>query len=665
MQHRPFNAALIRLTLLALAFSLFTHLPTAHGQEPLLQKAVEATKVGNLTEALAFYRQLEQSSDPWYAWAGTSGEVVVHRMAGDGDSARVVTERIAAEEPKLAGLMTLWDGDTANLEGDFGRAVAAYRLAADRHGRQVVDGDAIGVIALRQLSRAYLDRGDALTAAQTERELLRGYSQFVDREAIEGRALALEAMASGLLPVKPLEKLLHDGDCSAKRPCVIGRGRVSRDLTADARPLGQLEGLYFVPERGMAKTLETRASSATFAASSRAKVCAVRWAKTGFSDPMVGEKGGGYAFMESPDCCNGFHPGIDLNRGGPQKDCNDPFFATADGCVRDAMSSELDWGSATVSHRYRPGRWTSQYGHAYDVYVSAGQAIGKGALMGKVGGTGEEGPDTFACHLHFEIREADHTDPTNASAYHNASGVFTVKWFLDGVQVGYGGHESLDPDEVSNGNIRFDWTPTAGTHTLQFVADADDDISETNEDNNRATDIVDVLPSPSPEGLSGEAIRIFTDEPVETEAYFLQDGVFRVVYAGETDVGGTLLYRLRHNKNLTPTDELFHVVLKMISGPAGTNVGTEADEVAGRGIPSYYSSGSSGGYFAVGDILDLGDPVTDDGFPANMKDGYFELEVDFSEFFDSVTGGYSFSIEKIYSVDKVTSQETTLWLPPR
>jgi subtilase family serine protease len=67
-----------------------------------------------------------------------------------------------------------------------------------------------------------------------------------------------------------------------------------------------------------------------------------------------------------------------------------------------------------------------------------------------------------------------------------ASGVFNVKWFLDGVQVGYGSHASLAPGEVSTGNIRFDWTPTAGWHSLRFRADVDNYVVERDEGNNSA-----------------------------------------------------------------------------------------------------------------------------------------------------------------------------------
>jgi subtilase family serine protease len=65
-----------------------------------------------------------------------------------------------------------------------------------------------------------------------------------------------------------------------------------------------------------------------------------------------------------------------------------------------------------------------------------------------------------------------------------ASGGFNVKWYLNGVQVGYGYHAPLAAGQVSNGNIRFDWTPPPGTHTLRFVADVDGQVAESNESNN-------------------------------------------------------------------------------------------------------------------------------------------------------------------------------------
>jgi len=69
----------------------------------------------------------------------------------------------------------------------------------------------------------------------------------------------------------------------------------------------------------------------------------------------------------------------------------------------------------------------------------------------------------------------------------SATGIFNVKWFLDGVQVGYGSHASLAPGAVSSDNVRFDWTPAPGAHRLRFEADVGDHVVESREDNNAHT----------------------------------------------------------------------------------------------------------------------------------------------------------------------------------
>ena len=81
-----------------------------------------------------------------------------------------------------------------------------------------------------------------------------------------------------------------------------------------------------------------------------------------------------------------------------------------------------------------------------------------------------------------------------ANVGRTSSGVFNVKWYLNGVQVGYGLHESLAPGQTSNGNVRFDWTPTAGAHRLRFEADVDDHVTESDETNNAIEGTINVPP---------------------------------------------------------------------------------------------------------------------------------------------------------------------------
>lgn len=109
----------------------------------------------------------------------------------------------------------------------------------------------------------------------------------------------------------------------------------------------------------------------------------------------------------------------------------------------------------------------------------------------------------------------------------SASGAFAVKWFLDGVQVGYGGHSSLGPGQVSSGNVKFYYTPTPGLHKLRFVADTDGHVKESNESNNSYETTFTVL---SPPDLKVSGIR-FSSPP--------KAGVQTVATAQLSNVGQT------------------------------------------------------------------------------------------------------------------------------
>jgi subtilase family serine protease/PKD repeat protein len=67
----------------------------------------------------------------------------------------------------------------------------------------------------------------------------------------------------------------------------------------------------------------------------------------------------------------------------------------------------------------------------------------------------------------------------------SSTGGFNIKWFLDGGEVGYGGHASLGPGQVSGDNVVFHWTPvSSGSHRVRYDADVDGHVEESNEGNN-------------------------------------------------------------------------------------------------------------------------------------------------------------------------------------
>lgn len=82
------------------------------------------------------------------------------------------------------------------------------------------------------------------------------------------------------------------------------------------------------------------------------------------------------------------------------------------------------------------------------------------------------------------------------------TGVFNVRWFVDGVSVGYGSHAGVPANStVLGGNSQFSWVATAGTHTIEFAVDVDNQVLESNESNNSRSvtvTVITVAPPPPP-----------------------------------------------------------------------------------------------------------------------------------------------------------------------
>ena len=80
-----------------------------------------------------------------------------------------------------------------------------------------------------------------------------------------------------------------------------------------------------------------------------------------------------------------------------------------------------------------------------------------------------------------------------------STGTFNVKWYIDGQQVGYGGHSPLGAGQTSTDNIYFYWTPPAiGSYRIRYEADVDGHVTESNELNGSEEKTVNVV-SPLPD----------------------------------------------------------------------------------------------------------------------------------------------------------------------
>ncbi len=384
-----------------------------------LERAHQAALAGDLETAIESFERVRASAFPWHSWAATSALVASHRMAGDFPSAFAVTAQVVADRSSLQGLMAIWDGDSAWISGDHAAARAFYEQATED------PADSVAAQALQQRSRLALATGSPHEAASLKRVLLRHYPEFISAELTLAEAMIFDAMATDQLPTVALSVLLHDEVCTEATPCVLRDGSREEGAAAGVGTvLAHLSGFRFVPtaeERALleaAVEAKRRAGDGTDGVVKAA--CTPVKASDGFRHPM-GHVPGGYNFMDS--IAQGHHPGIDLNGpGGCNADCGTTFVAAARGCVRDA--SPAIWGSATIEHFYTPDTWVSQYGHARTIYYSVGAAITKGASLGKVGNVG-----TTCCHLHHELREADHPYRTNADYYSNSTKSDVGDWY--------------------------------------------------------------------------------------------------------------------------------------------------------------------------------------------------------------------------------------------
>jgi murein DD-endopeptidase MepM/ murein hydrolase activator NlpD len=131
-------------------------------------------------------------------------------------------------------------------------------------------------------------------------------------------------------------------------------------------------------------------------------------------DEPMGSENGALVYNAQPfwamnETRGGHHTGDDLNGiGGMNTDLGDPVFAAADGLVVYSGIPSPGWGRVLVlSHRLPDGKaFQTMYAHLQRIDVPLGSLIGRGQIIGAVGGA--EG--IYPAHLHYEIRTGDGVD---------------------------------------------------------------------------------------------------------------------------------------------------------------------------------------------------------------------------------------------------------------
>ncbi|MBI2415523.1 MAG: hypothetical protein HYV33_02555 [Candidatus Kerfeldbacteria bacterium] len=464
-----------------------------------LQHARMASAENNFEEAIELFENLEESGSHRHRWAAISGQTNIYRRQHNFDAARAVTARASTAEPAVAGLMHIWNGDIDMQNKDYEAAITEYQTAEQNYGNTIVNNMIMGELALKQATRAAIQFQHPDQAAQFSRKMANTYPTVGNPEVALAKALLYETMAKGDLPTKTLETVLHDGICTAAKPCFIAQQRLQKETKLDQaqfQKLGGITGIVFVLNDSDRKILENIRQPqqlsiqqsllhslvpAVQAQTVSYTTCAVEeeLAYDGFSDPITGISRGdlfmGYPASASTDI-DLYHPGVDLNNaddhvGGDVYDCSNPeddFTTTAAGCVQDA--STADWGSLAITHNYTPydgdfasDYTTSQYGHADEIYVSVGDAVGAHEEVGSIGGINDDGDSEWACHLHFEIREPDHPDPYNA-------GYWDTSVLSSQTSVGL---YYQDPESFIDAHPAFDWVTWIDESSSQWSYDPD------------------------------------------------------------------------------------------------------------------------------------------------------------------------------------------------
>lgn len=155
----------------------------------------------------------------------------------------------------------------------------------------------------------------------------------------------------------------------------------------------------------------------------------------GFDYPVGAPDGSGY--YNAQDFTVTGHCGEDLNgNGGGNTDYGDPVYAVSDGVVKSAGDEGSGWGDIiTVVHALPaagdPGYVAieSQYAHLSAMYVSPGETVHRGDMIGRIG----DANGVYVAHLHFEMRWDEHQD-AGGSAYDcwdTSTGMFDPSDFID------------------------------------------------------------------------------------------------------------------------------------------------------------------------------------------------------------------------------------------
>ena len=164
---------------------------------------------------------------------------------------------------------------------------------------------------------------------------------------------------------------------------------------------------------------------------------------------------------------------------------------------------------------------------------------------------------------------------------------FNIDWKLDNGTVYAGSNGPLQPAQVSEDNVRFNWAATAGAHTLKFTADGNNTMPEFNELNNTFSRTVTVL---QPSDLTVTAFTTNLTSVARGGAITVTDTTRNVAAAGSaTALNFRVAYYLSTDTNVTPGDPLLPNVRSIAAlAPGGASALAVAETIPTSVAPGTY-----------------------------------------------------------------------------
>ena len=238
------------------------------------------------------------------------------------------------------------------------------------------------------------------TFLEADKELLRTHQE--DKDSVE---VAKESQKQKLAQLDQAKKDLEtmvanlDKQIAEKNEVLSYLSAQEEQMNEDLQELEDQESLLRAQEAAIKKEIkawEAAQAAAQQAAQQGGQNQTQNQTVSGkmFINPTTGRKTSDYGQRWGR-----LHSGIDIDKNGRTGDI--PIIASAGGTVIRANYDRSYGNVVFVTHVINGKVYTTVYAHMEKMFVSNGQSVKQGQLLGYMGNTG----NSFGAHLHFEIHE--------------------------------------------------------------------------------------------------------------------------------------------------------------------------------------------------------------------------------------------------------------------